>query len=336
VHSDYLGSIRTLTDDNANVTDTYTYDAFGELLNHTGNDPQPYAFAGEPFDQNTGLSYNRARWYDPSAGRFSSMDVASADALRPVTSHKYLYSAASPLNFTDPTGLFLEGAMATVGMVEVLSSMAQLLTSSVIRQASSRTITLRPIRVEEPYWELPSMGGPVGLGPTVRPFCMWTSCTPSWSEADAAELLADTREIWGAHGIDVNWTPDGGAISRKPASFMDWGEAAEVVRSATGRTSPFGREIPVLLGRGSGEYYAASNNGITFSGSDDVWFTTAIIAVSKETHVRSTLAHELGHALTLTMDNSDPTNLMYKAGNRTNTLLTPRQEGKALDALAHR
>jgi hypothetical protein len=47
--------------------------AFGELLAHTGQDPQPYAFTGEPLDPNSGFQYHRARWMDPSVGRLASM-----------------------------------------------------------------------------------------------------------------------------------------------------------------------------------------------------------------------------------------------------------------------
>ena len=47
-HADGLGSIRRLTDEAGTITDGYTYSAFGELLDHTGTDPQPYAFTGEP------------------------------------------------------------------------------------------------------------------------------------------------------------------------------------------------------------------------------------------------------------------------------------------------
>ena len=45
-----------------------TKSAFGELLAHTGTDPQPYAFTGEPLDLNSGFQYHRARWYGPRHG----------------------------------------------------------------------------------------------------------------------------------------------------------------------------------------------------------------------------------------------------------------------------
>ena len=70
-HADGLGSIRVLTDESGLLTDTYEYTAFGELLQHVGTDRQPYHFASEPFEPTLGFYYNRARWLDPTLGRFA-------------------------------------------------------------------------------------------------------------------------------------------------------------------------------------------------------------------------------------------------------------------------
>jgi RHS repeat-associated protein len=103
-HADGIGSIRRLTDEAGNITDGYTYSAFGELLAHTGSDPQPYAFTGEPYDPNSGFSYNRARWMDPRVGRFVSMDRWHGTLWEPSSLHRYLYASASPVDRIDPSG----------------------------------------------------------------------------------------------------------------------------------------------------------------------------------------------------------------------------------------
>jgi RHS repeat-associated protein len=105
-HADGIGSVRRLTDETGAVTDTYTYSAFGELLSHTGTDPQPYAFAGEPYDPNAGFQYHRARWMDPRAGRFASTDRWRGSPEDPRSLHTYLYALANPAVLADPTGLF--------------------------------------------------------------------------------------------------------------------------------------------------------------------------------------------------------------------------------------
>lgn len=120
-HADATGSIRALTDESGTVTDTYTYSAFGELLSHVGTDPQPYAFAGEPRDPNSGFAYHRARWMDPGVGRFISMDTFAGQPEEPLSFHKYLYAHADPVNQTDPTGLFSINEQAAVfGKIAVL------------------------------------------------------------------------------------------------------------------------------------------------------------------------------------------------------------------------
>lgn len=103
-HADGLGSIRTLTDEAGNVTDRYSFSAFGELLAHTGSDPNAYLFVGEPLDPNSGFYYLRARWMDPSTGLFLSLDPAPGRIFEPLTLHKYLYTVADPVNNVDPSG----------------------------------------------------------------------------------------------------------------------------------------------------------------------------------------------------------------------------------------
>lgn len=48
-----------------------TKSAFGELVAHSGPDPQPYAFTSEPLDPNSGFQHHRARWLDTRTGRFT-------------------------------------------------------------------------------------------------------------------------------------------------------------------------------------------------------------------------------------------------------------------------
>jgi RHS repeat-associated protein len=101
---DGSGSVRQLTTAAGAVTDTYDYDAFGNLLNKTGTTPNNYLYRGEQYDQDLGLYYLRARYYNPLTGRFMSRDPEDGKPIDPKTLHKYLYASGDPVNGIDPMG----------------------------------------------------------------------------------------------------------------------------------------------------------------------------------------------------------------------------------------
>jgi RHS repeat-associated protein len=98
------GSVRQLTNSTGAVTDTYDYDAFGNLINSTGSTPNNYLFAGEQYDPALSLYYNRARYLNTTTGRFWSMDFHEGDLSSPASLHRYLYASANPINRVDPSG----------------------------------------------------------------------------------------------------------------------------------------------------------------------------------------------------------------------------------------
>jgi RHS repeat-associated protein len=122
------GSVRFLTSSDGTVTDTYDYDAFGNLISSTGTTLNNYLFAGEQFDPALSIYYNRARYYDQRQGRFWSMDAVDGDEVDPLTLHKYLYTGNNPALRIDPSGNEFDiGSLATVaaiGLVVVALSVA--------------------------------------------------------------------------------------------------------------------------------------------------------------------------------------------------------------------
>jgi RHS repeat-associated protein len=102
--ADGLGSITELTDSAGVVKQSYTYSSFGKIESQL--DPtfiQPYTFTAREFDTETGLYFYRARYYDPSIGRFLSEDPAGSLS----DLNFYAYVRNNPAKFTDPTGLIV-------------------------------------------------------------------------------------------------------------------------------------------------------------------------------------------------------------------------------------
>lgn len=105
-HYDGLGSTRALSNASGSLTDTYDYEAFGEVLSKTGTTENRYLFTGEQFDGSLNQYYLRARYYDQGVGRFTQMDTWAGRNFDPITLHKYVYGNADPVNYVDPTGNF--------------------------------------------------------------------------------------------------------------------------------------------------------------------------------------------------------------------------------------
>ncbi|AFZ10675.1 RHS repeat-associated core domain protein (plasmid) [Oscillatoria nigro-viridis PCC 7112] len=124
-HADGLGSTRLLTNGLGGVTDSYAYDAYGNLIFSTGGSNNAYLFAGEQRDSETGLDYLRARYYDPLVGRFVSADAYEGNLSDPMSLHDYQYAHANPVVNTDPSGYFSIGELlGTLAGYSVLAGLS--------------------------------------------------------------------------------------------------------------------------------------------------------------------------------------------------------------------
>jgi RHS repeat-associated protein len=98
------GSVRYLTGTSGDITDTYTYDAFGNLIASSGSTENNYLYCGEQYDPQLKFYYNRARYLNPDTGRFWTMDTFAGNNEDPLSLHKYLYCQDEPVDGTDPSG----------------------------------------------------------------------------------------------------------------------------------------------------------------------------------------------------------------------------------------
>jgi RHS repeat-associated protein len=85
-------------------------------------------FTGQQYDGNTGFYHLRARYYQPTSGRFISTDPFAGDIYSPASLHRYLYAANDPANRIDPSGKFSLGEVsfisAMIGVLTLISSKA--------------------------------------------------------------------------------------------------------------------------------------------------------------------------------------------------------------------
>jgi RHS repeat-associated protein len=99
--ADGLGSITSLTSGTGAIANTYTYDSFGKLTASTGSTTNRFQYTAREFDSESGLYYYRARYYDPTAGRFVTEDPMRFRA--GVNFYTYVKNRAT--NLRDPFGL---------------------------------------------------------------------------------------------------------------------------------------------------------------------------------------------------------------------------------------
>jgi RHS repeat-associated protein len=98
---DGLGSVSSLSNSAGALANTYAYDSYGKLLASTGTLANPFQYTGREFDSETGVYGYRARYYDPSIGRFLSEDPMRFS----VDENFYRYVYNSPVGLSDPSGL---------------------------------------------------------------------------------------------------------------------------------------------------------------------------------------------------------------------------------------
>jgi len=106
-HHDGLGSVTGLTNLSGAVVATYKYDVFGAIKSQIGSVVNPYRFTGREYDEESGLYYYRARYYDAGVGRFITKDSFTGQVHNPLSINKYLYVQNNPTIFIDPHGTSL-------------------------------------------------------------------------------------------------------------------------------------------------------------------------------------------------------------------------------------
>lgn len=101
---DHLGSNRVIIG-NDEIEWGASYYAFGEERElNEDTYSTPYRYTGKELDDETGLYFYGARYYNPEIGRFMQPDRVLGAFEEPLTLNRYAYVTNNPLKYIDPTG----------------------------------------------------------------------------------------------------------------------------------------------------------------------------------------------------------------------------------------
>ncbi|MGZ8222748.1 MAG: RHS repeat-associated core domain-containing protein [Methylobacter sp.] len=129
IHADHLGTPRKITRPNDNrVVWSWESEAFGNSLpdqnpSNLGDFVFNLRFPGQYYDQETGLHYNMARYYNPRTGRYETSDpIGLAGGI-----NTYVYVSGDPVNRVDLLGLDTISISVNVDIstpVEIINSIS--------------------------------------------------------------------------------------------------------------------------------------------------------------------------------------------------------------------
>ena len=225
---DGLGSTVALADGNGVLTDSYGYDTFGNPQHLSGGTANAFLFNGQQYDEETGLYYLRARYYAPGQGRFINHDPLLGDGGDPLSLHRYLYAAADPVNYNDPSGKFF--TLASQSFATVSAAMLQGVQGAVSGGVHGTLLGMingaasQIFRGEIDGWELADgafMGGANGALAGIK----------------AGALMGALSSIQGTCMIRMAWSMG--------EALADWSNLAEEVQAAVFEFRATGNPAPV-------------------------------------------------------------------------------------------
>jgi RHS repeat-associated protein len=102
-HGDHLGSTSVVTNETGVQIEKVSYYPYGITKERVG-EGSTYLFTDQEFDDESGLYYYGARYYNPELTRFTQPDTIIQNVYNPQNLNKYAYVMNNPLKYTDPTG----------------------------------------------------------------------------------------------------------------------------------------------------------------------------------------------------------------------------------------
>ena len=160
-HTNHQGSVMAMTDNAGNVTESMSYDEYGNGTPSTG---EQFGYTGRRFDPETGLYYYRARYYAPQLGRFLQVDPVGYENDLDL----YAYVGNDPLNHSDATGKLPDWLVDLTGGI---GDMAFNATVGLLAQTSAEELRkadgINEVNTKSAWYtagEISGIAGTIGIG----------------------------------------------------------------------------------------------------------------------------------------------------------------------------
>ncbi len=263
--NDHLGSAVAAVSESGELCWSEEYTAYGDkginddVFNTTGCGivGEERGFTGHTEDVNSDLVYMQQRYYDPSIGRFLSIDPREANPNEPMTFNRYAYANNNPYKYTDPDGEFAFLVPVAVFVAkEVVAELASNATGGASDFLSTRRVATKV-----------AAAAAKGLGKLFKKGCSFEPNTPVLT-ANGYTAIFDIQagdKVWSMDEIT-------GELSLQPvlqALYADYSHRVEITWSdeETGlETSVVSNKFhPYFVKReaaveSSGNYFKASYN----------------------------------------------------------------------------
>ena len=229
-----LAEISLSFDGGATTVSAQRFDAWGNPAQTSGTAIPQYGYTGREPDA-TGLIYYRARYYDPSIGRFISRDPAGM----PNGVNRFAYVGNDPINNTDPSGLFFGYDNLLGGVVNAGLGAAVTFATG----GGTASQYLRNAAVDFGVGFVSSGVASVGKVATLsRVLGATNTFTGKAATAFTGEVYKGTAD--GKDGLSIGITSvTAGALNATGVI----GKGAVALSTKLGITKPFDRSIPALF-----------------------------------------------------------------------------------------
>ncbi|MEY3203697.1 MAG: hypothetical protein RLZZ21_28, partial [Planctomycetota bacterium] len=294
--TDHQDSVRDIVSGNAAdrgaVVEHRQYDSFGRIVRRTTG-PQAtapatagvgidFGYAGRPLEARTGLSDNRARWYEPATGRFINEDPSG---FRGGDANLFRYGGNDPLNQVDPSGLAAKWAsyagkanVPTGGWGALVQQNAKLpkaaspsvsaiAYASLVRQPPQAAAAAAPMFSMAPPAVMVSTSGGAVYSPvaTSRSNTVQASSASPYQSVYRTEVERVTAPLAGAGFANNGWNGGTAGYRAGTSNARGWADAAgNRWNTNAGEISAYGPPPPPPTWRQFGE--AVSGIAVAIAG----------------------------------------------------------------------